>query len=460
MNKKIKIAAVAFAVIFAVICIIGVFITSGDKIQPNVSINGIDVGKLTVFQARLKILNTIDTDPNYTLNLIYENNRWQLSYKDIKFLFKYEEAVDEAYAIGHKGFFFKKMYEVVKSNYIKTDIKTVTSFDKKVIANKVTEIAKQLNHEPQDATIRLSMEDGFIINDEIKGVTLKESEAIQKITDVVLKMNVADIILPVTLKDAGIKRSDLSIITDELGEYSTRFNAADVARTSNIKIATKSVTDVLVQPGEVFSLNKTVGPRLAKNGYQLAHVIVNNQLVDGIGGGVCQVSSTLYNAALLSNMTIVERRNHSLPSTYVPLGRDATISGDFIDFKFKNTTNYPIYIYGEVVGSWVKFSIYGKNDFPNRSVTIRSDVITKTEAKTDIVEDPTLPVGTEKEERKAYTGYVVKTYRTIYENGKQIAVEPPSTSVYKVVNGLKKIGTKKPDIESPVLDEAGVGGIQ
>jgi vancomycin resistance protein YoaR len=144
-------------------------------------------------------------------------------------------------------------------------------------------------------------------------------------------------------------------------------------------------------------------------------------------------------------MKIVERKNHSLPSSYIPLGRDATISENYIDFKFENTTKYPVYLYGEVKGSWVKFSIYGRNENPERTVKIRTELIKQTPPQINIIEDPTLPEGTEVEEKKAYTGYVVKSYRAIVENGKEVFVEELPLSTYRVVNGVKRIGTMKVD---------------
>ncbi|MDF2532175.1 MAG: VanW family protein, partial [Clostridia bacterium] len=238
------------------------------------------------------------------------------------------------------------------------------------------------------------------------------------------------------------KKSDLAVIQDKLGEFSTKFNAADVDRSTNIKVATNSTNNVLIRPGEVYSVNETLGPRLAKYGYKDAKVIINNELVPGIGGGVCQVSSTLYNAVLLSNLKVIERKNHSLTLSYVGLGRDATISGDYIDFKFMNNTNYPIYIYGEVKGSWVKFTVFGKNEHPGRMVKVNSEVIKTLPPTIKIIEDPTLPVGTEIEEKKAHTGYVVTTQRVVYENGKEILRESLGTSNYRVVNGVKRVGTK------------------
>ena len=430
-------------IFFLVFSIFAFLITGGDLIQSNVSINGINVSGLTVNEAKEKIKNTIETDPNYTLNLVYENNIWRINYKDIGFLFKYEEAVDEAFAIGHHGLLFENFYEVIKSKYTETNININFEFDKNIIINKVDEISQLINKPPIDATILLSKERGFVRTDEQKGITLKKDETIQRITSEIIKMKDSSIDLPVIIKEPSIKRSDLSMMKYKLAEYSTKFNPEDVSRTSNLVIATLSATDVLVGPGEIFSLNKILGPRLEKYGYKLTQVLVNSELVPGIGGGVCQVSSTLYNAALLSNLKIVETKNHSIPSWYVPLGRDATITGNYIDLKFQNTTGYPIYIDGEVVGNLVKFEIYGYNDFPDRTIKIETEILEKTVAKEFSIEDATLLKGVEEVEKTPSNGYIVKTYRAIYENGKKLAVEPISTSVYKVVDGLKRVGTKK-----------------
>lgn len=175
----------------------------------------------------------------------------------------------------------------------------------------------------------------------------------------------------------------------------------------------------------------------------MAKIIMNNQYVSGIGGGICQVSSTLYNAVLYSNLEIVERKNHTLPSTYVDMGRDATISGDYIDLKFKNNTGYPIYIYGEMKGNKVRFTIYGKNDIQDRFVEIKTEMVSKTDPATEIIEDSTLPEGTVVEERKASPSYTVKSYKVIKEKGKEDIIVPLYTDIYPLVNGIKRVGIKK-----------------
>jgi vancomycin resistance protein YoaR len=258
------------------------------------------------------------------------------------------------------------------------DIKLNYSYDVQYISNKLEDISKEIGQEALDATILLK-EKVFVITDEAEGRKLDINKSYDLIKSQIEKIATEEVDLVVDIVQPEIKRSDLENIKDNLGEYSTKFNAADVDRTHNIKIATSSASDILIKPGEVYSVDKIVGPRLANYGYKEAKVIINNELVPGIGGGVCQVSSTLYNAALLSNMKIVERRNHSIPSSYIPMGRDATISENYIDLKFQNTTQYPIYIHGEVKGSWVKFSIYGRRENSGRTIKIKTEIVKKTD---------------------------------------------------------------------------------
>lgn len=444
MNKGMKIGIGITALLLVAAVALSIVMVSGEKIHSNITINGINVGGLTPAQAEGLLAKKLDTVVGESaISLKFREKAWELRYKDADFKYDYQDAVTKAYDIGHKGNFFKRIKDVIYTQLNREDIKLNYIYDTQYIRNRLEEIAKDINQEARDATIVLK-DQGFVITDEAEGRTLDINKSFDLIKERMEKVSVEDVELAADTVMPEIKRSDLENIKDKLGEYSTKFNAADVDRTHNIKIATNSASHLLVKPGETFSLNRSMGPRLAKYGYKEANVIINNELVPGIGGGVCQVSSTLYNAALLSNMKIVERKSHSLPSSYIALGRDATISENYIDLKFTNTSKYPIYIYGEVKGSWVKFSLYGNNENPGRTVKIKTEVVKTTPPQIQIIEDPTLPEGTEIEEKKAYTGYVVKSYRIIYENGKEVSVEELPLSNYRVANGVKRVGTMKP----------------
>jgi len=129
-----------------------------------------------------------------------------------------------------------------------------------------------------------------------------------------------------------------------LGEYTTKFGSKAKARNENISHAANSIKGTVIEPGEVFSYNKTIGPTTKENGYKMARIFVRGKKALGYGGGVCQVSSTLYNAAESAGMEIVERHSHSLPVEYVPKGKDAATSYGSVDLKFKNTSPNPVKI--------------------------------------------------------------------------------------------------------------------
>jgi len=144
-----------------------------------------------------------------------------------------------------------------------------------------------------------------------------------------------------------------------MGEFTTKFTAKPKSRNENIRLAAKSLKGVVVQPGEVFSYNDTIGPTTKANGYQRAQVFVSGKKSYGYGGGVCQVSSTLFNAAEKAGMEIVERHKHSLPVTYVPKGKDAATSHGSVDFRFKNTKPHPVMIESSVSETSVTLKIVG-----------------------------------------------------------------------------------------------------
>lgn len=437
-------------IIFLIIVagIVGILIVSDDKIMPNITIEDIDVGKLTKEEAlqKLKASTELSTE-NLVIKLKFKDKAWDLSYKELAFTYDFDKAVEEAYNVGREDSFIKKIIDTVNSRFVDHSFKIDFSYNDQKVNELIDSIGTSIDQEAIDSTIKYVKPD-FKLTDDQYGFKLNREKAIELVIKDINAKLASEIGLPVDITEPTIKRTDLENIRDVLGEFSTKFNAADVDRTHNIRIATASATHILLHPGEIYSVNQVVGPRLQKFGFKEAKVIINNELVPGIGGGVCQVSSTLYNAALLSNLKIVERRNHSLPLSYVAIGRDATISGDYIDFKFQNSTPYPLYIYGEVEGSWVKFSVFGRNDYPDRKVRIETETVKTVQPATTIIEDVELLEGTEVEEKKASTGYVVKSYRIITENGKQIFKEALYTDTYKVVDGVKRVGTKKGTVEN------------
>lgn len=206
----------------------------------------------------------------------------------------------------------------------------------------------------------------------------------------------AEVVFPKLLKEDAEKR----IFVDTLSAYSTKYNAGDVSRSENIALATKHINGVVLAPDEVFSYNDVVGERTENRGYKNAKVFMNGETVDGIGGGICQVSTTLYNAALYANLEMVERVNHQLPVSYVPLGQDATVFFGSIDFKFKNNTNYPIKILASASKGTMYVEVRGYKEDKSQKVTIENVTVSIIEPEVKEVLDDTLPAGPNQNRKK------------------------------------------------------------
>lgn len=229
---------------------------------------------------------------------------------------------------------------------------------------------------------------------------------------------------------------------DLLATYSSKYNSGNVNRTTNIILASKKINGIVIMPGETFSYNSTVGKRTAAAGFKSAAVYMGGEVTTGIGGGICQVSSTLYNSVLLSNLEIVERYNHGFNPGYVPAGRDATVSWGGPDFKFKNNRNYPIKIYCTNSGGRLTVTIYGLKEENELEVEIESYITSYIQYKTITKDDPTLNKGETKVIENGSNGCRAVAYRILKRNGEVISKTLLSKDTYNPHNKIIAVGTK------------------
>ena len=220
----------------------------------------------------------------------------------------------------------------------------MVSVDEQRLRDLVFALASVVQVQPVDARIVITDDDQVIIEPSSEGRQLNVDELISRLRSTTLSRGAREIDLPVETTLPTVVTSELESrgIIRLLGEYTTKFKASNVKRSENIRLGAAMIDGTVIAPGDVFSFNEVVGPRTPERGFLEADIILNAELVPGIGGGICQVSTTLYNAALLSDLEIVSRVNHSLPISYVPLGRDATVSYGAIDLKIRNNTGHHV----------------------------------------------------------------------------------------------------------------------
>ena len=242
---------------------------------------------------------------------------------------------------------------------------------------------------------------------------------------------------PVTFTEPTISMEEFekNLFAHTLSSKTTNFNASLKGRTTNVKLACDFCDNIILNPGDEFSYNKAVGPRTYERGFKDATVYVAGTTEDGVGGGICQVSSTIYSAALHADLEITERYNHSYMITYVPLGEDATVVYGAKDFRFRNNTDYPIKLDVSYGKSSMTVKLLGTN-LTGKSVEIKTKTLSSTPFETIYKLDETLEVDTTKVKNNGYTGYVTESYRLVYENGNLISNNFENKSTYKKLDKL------------------------
>ena len=303
--------------------------------------------------------------------------------------------------------------------------------------------------------------DSHNIEPEVIGISFDEAEA-KKIFDANAKSTTpytipAEITRPVVTARA----LEDKYVNNILASYTTSFAGSSQGRCTNIELACSKIDGYVLNPGDRFSYNRVVGPRTAAAGFKMAHVYVANQVVDGIGGGICQVSSTLYNAQVMADLKTVSRTNHSMPVSYVPLGRDATVSYGSIDYVFENNKSYPISIRCTISGTNLTVSIVGSEpmDYTVEFVSSYNSSVPFATVKTD---DPNLPAGEEKIITAGSNGSVYDSYRVYKKDGKEYDRKYESKSRYQPTTQKIAVGTMtaepseedKPEDTSPKSTES------
>ena len=328
------------------------------KIHKNITIESISVGKLTKEEAVNMLKKTYPLD-NFNIN--YNNESWTIKPEDIELSFHIEERVDEALNYTRSKSIWNNIKRKGKLNINKPyNIKIKATYNEVKLSKQLEKIYEKVNVEAVDATFYVEPSGEIKRSESKEGRDVDISKLKDDIYNMINKKKIKDINLPVLTLYPKTSTKQVKSINSILGQFSTSFNDS-TSRGSNIHVAGESTSDVLLMPGETFSYNKKTGARNWVNGYQSAPIIVGGKVVNGEGGGVCQVSTTIYNAALLSGLTIDEVHNHSLPSRYAPRGRDATVSYGYTDLKFTNPYTHPVYIKNIVGNGAITSKIYGCN---------------------------------------------------------------------------------------------------
>lgn len=317
---------------------------------------------------------------------------------------------------------------------------TIPVVEKEPAEIDIEKIYEEVHTEPQDA---------YIIEDPLEIVVDKDGIdfdiTIEEAKEIIESEDKEEYIIPLkitkakkTVKDLGSKA-----FPDRLSKYSTKYDASNRDRSTNLELSAEKINGTVLLPGEEFSYNKVVGKRTIENGYKNAAVFANGGVEDGLGGGICQISTTLYNAVLLANLEITERRNHTYVTSYEDPGRDATVVYGVQDFKFKNSREYPIKIVASVKNGVATMSIMGIKEEVEYEVKIRAYTTGSIPYKTEKRKNSKLKEGKEKVIQSGANGCKAVCYRDLYLDGKKVSSELLSRDTYSAMKRIVEVGTKK-----------------
>ncbi len=450
MKKKIIIAGASVALIAIIsVSLYAYHIYSvvegySNKIYPGVQIEGVNLSNKTKDQAEKLLESKFQTAiGNKKVNIQVGDKTYSITYEKLDANFDINAKVEEAFEYG-KNENHLTQYELIQKAAKKSYNLTFT-YNEKPLDDLISNIDKATNISAVNGKITKNGSD-FEITDDKDGYKVNDAQLKKDLAAGINSSIGADTTVKANIETvkAKVTKEKLQTINTLISTFSTNYGSiSSASRVTNIQLATAAINGLCLMPGDTFSFNGTVGERTPQRGYQSAPVDIGDSVGLGYGGGICQVSSTMYNAVLLAGILPTVREHHSIPSIYVPLGQDATIDWGDLDYQFKNTLNYPIYIEGSSANGIETFNIYSNSSLTSKTYKVVNDVYAQLQPTTQYVDDPTMPAGQTEVEQSPSIGHQVKVYLETFQNGNMIAKDTVSNDTYDAINAIIKRGTKQ-----------------
>ncbi len=418
--------------------------TNKAVISEGVKIGTVNVGGMSKAEATEAVNEYVNSINNATFVLKTDVGSINATAEDMSITADVEAAVEEALAVGNTGNLITRFKEVTDLKSEEITVSMHLGVDKQKTAMYLYNHADKISIQAENNTV-VKTEEGFEF---VKGKSGKEVDIVNSvyaIDDFISNQwdtenNEIELVSNVVEPEGN--EEDLKSIKDVLGKYSTDFSTSSAGRSANVKNACSLIDGTVLLPGEEFSTYKAISPIDETNGYELAGAYENGQVVESVGGGVCQVATTLYNAVIRAELDVSMRYNHSMIVNYVPASGDAAIAGTYKDFRFVNNYDTPIYIEGYCSGGIINFVIYGKETRDaNRSVEFKSVTISETDPGVEYSYNGELPAGTYSVGQSAHKGVVAELYKVVTVDGVVQSEEKFNHSTYKASPKTVTIGT-------------------
>ena len=445
-KHKIIISILAF--ILCMVCCVGVVVFAQNNSENETISEGIHIGRLDVSgmnhdEAMNAVSDYVNQMSGAAVDLRIGENVVTVSASELGFSCDGNNVVETALSIGKSGNIVKRYKEKKDLEASGSVISLPIVFSDEAIRSVLEEKCKIYDVQAEDAGLK-RVSGKFVVTEGKQGVSLDVDASINLIKDY-FSNNwdgvTASIDLVTTITEPRSAGANLDKVGDLLGTATTAYTKSGQARCGNVERAASLINGTLLYPGDEFSAYKTISPISIENGYFMAASYENGQVVETPGGGICQVSTTLYNAVLKSELEISERSSHSMIVSYVDPSKDAAIAGTYKDFKFKNNTDYPIYIEGITSGKKITFNVYGvETRSSSHSVEYVSETVSETEPTVTLT--PTGDnLGHIATTQSAHKGVVAQLWKIVYENGVEVSRKVINHSTYNMSPKVISIGT-------------------
>jgi vancomycin resistance protein YoaR len=411
------------------------------RIAHNVRIAGVPVGGETRPEALDAVMREWVADLPQQIRLHSGKGRdaWLLTPAELGSRLLLGEAIAEAFAIGRTGNVLERSLDRLRLWRSPRDVRVECAVDEDTLREALVELAGQVNREPRNADVAVADGDVQVVP-EVWGRKLSIDESLAALAEALRDPTTKSVELAVEQQEPGVKATQLRKLEVVLGSFTTRFSLAKKSRCHNLQLAVRALNKALIMPGEVFSLNERLGPRQPEFGYREAGTFIRGELVPSAGGGVCQVSSALYNAALLANLKVVGRQHHSMPVEYISIGLDATVFYGVIDLKIRNNLKNPVLVLAHIEGNKLTVSCLGAAE-DDYDVEIERSNIRRIAHERREIETDELPEGEEEVEKEGRDGYRVTVTRIVRREGQELERQVLHRDVYAPRTEVVRIGT-------------------
>ena len=422
--------------------------STDQTIASGVHVEGVDLSGMSLEEASAALQNKVNEMASTAITLNMGENVITTSLADMGYSCTNLDIVNRLTGIGKSGNIVEryKLQKDLENNNV--DYPLEFTVDEEKVRTFVSG-CNAYNTDPVEGQLLIGSDGYPYVEGGTDGITLKEEESTQAVTSAIENWTGGEISvdLAVDVSRPDVSRDTLSLVKDVLGQATTDYSASSAARAINVQNGCALINGTLLWPGDEFSVTRAVTPFSAENGYEPAPTYEENRTVDSYGGGICQVSTTLYNAALKAEMDITARSNHTMMVGYVEPSKDAAIAEGSMDMCFVNNTDAPVYIEGYCSGGQITFVIFGHETRPeNRTLQFTSKVLATMQPEGfSLYPDATQPVGYVLQTQSPHTGYQAELWKEIYVDGVLTDEYQINSSYYQAVGTIYSIGVASAD---------------